>query len=249
MQTVSGESNAFSSGFQSCLLPSLPKTLRRFSFTQWDIPEKERGFTLGSEAPGMSLHRKAHLPRVMAKLSQRLEQFCPPWQMDTAAFLQSITESGELLKTPESSLKRLILRCALSSRETSRLEFGSLVLLAAEAALSLPQLEVIELWGTCLDKQDSCAYIFQYSYDDRRANIVWRSFDKTMVCQARIIAMWSEVAKRHSHSTVMCNIVPFAETKADIYRSDGTCIYRHLLLRDLAFDPITRIILENEPYI
>ncbi|KAL7807543.1 hypothetical protein V8C44DRAFT_187120 [Trichoderma aethiopicum] len=240
---------AFDKGFQSCLLPSLPKTLRQFSFTQWDIPAKERGFTLGSEAPGMSLHIQDRLPRLMAKLSQRLEQFCPPWQMDTAAFLQSIIENGESPKTPQSSLKRLILRCALSSPEKSRLQFESLVLSAAEAALSLPQLEVIELWGTCLDEQNSCAYIFRYSYEDRRANIVWRSFDKTMVCQARTIAMWSEVAKAHSHSTLTCDVVPFAETKEDIYRSDGTCIYRHLLLKDLAFDPITRILLENESYI
>jgi hypothetical protein len=184
----------------------------------------------------------------MAKLSQILEQFCPPLQMDTAAFLQSIIELRDPHKIPESSLKRIILRCSLSSSDRSRQDFQSLAILAAKAALSLPQLEVIELWGTCLDGQESRAYIFRYSYEDDRASIVWRSVEDTMVAQARIIAKWSEVALKHSHSTLAYKVVPFSETKAEIFRSDGTCIYRHLLLKDLVFDPITQIILENEPY-
>lgn len=48
--------------------------------------------------------------------------------------------------------------------------------------------------------------------------------------------------------TLAYNVVPFTETKAEISKSGGACIYRHLLLKDLVFDPITQIILENEPY-
>lgn len=188
----------------------------------------------------------------MAKLSQRLEQFCPPWQMDTAAFLQSIIELRESPQVlgRESSLKRLVLRCSLFNSDRSRHDFVSLVILAAKAALSLPQLKVMELWGTCLDEQESRAYIFRYSDEDGRAGIIWRSSEESMVAPARmkIIAKWSEVAQKHSHSTLAYNIVPFAETKAEISKSGGTCIYRHLLLRDLVFDPITQMLLENEPY-
>ncbi|KAL7796100.1 hypothetical protein V8C37DRAFT_414399 [Trichoderma ceciliae] len=220
------------SGFQLHLLPSLPKTLRQLSFTQWEIPKIERCDGLDE----------------MAKLSQRLEQFCPPWQMDTAAFLRSIIELGKSPKMLESSLKRIILLCLLSSADRSGQDLERLVILAAKAALSLPQLEVIELWGTCLDGQESRAYIFRYSYEDGLASIVWRSSEETVVAQARIIAKWSEVAQKHLHSTLAYNVVPFVETKADIFKSDGTCIYRHLLLKDLVFDPITQIILENEPY-
>ncbi|EGR48441.1 uncharacterized protein TRIREDRAFT_107866 [Trichoderma reesei QM6a] len=248
LQRLSDETDALSSGFQSRLLPSLPKTLRQFSFTQWDIPRKERNPTHGNGGPGLSLHAQANLLRKMAKVSQRLEQLCPPWQMDAGAFLQSIIELGESPETVESSLKRIILRCSLSSSQTSSMEFGSLVLLAAKTALSLPQLEVFELWGTYLDEHDSSAYIFRYMHEDRRASMVWRSFENTMTCQARIIPMWSEVAQKHSHSSLTYNAVPFTETKADLYKSEGSCIYRHLLLKDLAFDPITQIILENEPY-
>ena len=221
--------------------------MRQLSFTQWEIPKIERGDGLEEVGSEISPHAQAYLPREMAKLSQRLERFCPPWQMDTAAFLQFIIELRESPKMLESSLKRIILRCLLSSSDRSRQDFESLVILAAKAALSLPQLEVIELWGTCLDGQESRAYIFRYSYEDGRASIVWRSSEETMVAQARIIAKWSEVAQKHLHSTLAYNIVPFAETKAEISKSDGTCIYRHLLLKDLVFDPITQIILENEP--
>ncbi|KAL6876948.1 hypothetical protein J3F83DRAFT_727606 [Trichoderma novae-zelandiae] len=250
-RTVSPEPHkqfAFDQGFQLRLLSSLPKTLRQLSLTQWEIPKIERGYGFEEVGPEISLHAQDHMPREMAKLSQGLEQFCPPWQMDTTAFLQSIIELGDSPQMSESSLKRIILRCSLSSSDRSRHDFGSLVILAAKAALSLPQLQVIELWGTCLDGQESCAYIFRYGYDDGRASILWRSSEETMVSQARIIAKWSEVAQKHSHSTLAYNVIPFAETKADIHRSDGTCIYQHLVLKDLAFDPITQVILENEPY-
>ncbi|KAL7949969.1 hypothetical protein V8C42DRAFT_361045, partial [Trichoderma barbatum] len=239
---------SFDKGFQLHLLSSLPKTLRQLSFTQWEIPKIERCDGLEEVGSEISPHAQAYLPREMAKLSQRLEQLCPPWQMDTAAFLQSIIEMRNSPKMPESSLKRIILRCSLSSSDRSRRDFESLVILAAKAALSLPQLEVIELWGTCLDEQESRAYIFRCSLEGSRARIVWRSSEETMVAQARIITRWSEVSQKHSHSTLAYNFFPFAETKAEIFKSDGTCIYRHLQLKDLVFDPITQIILENEPY-
>lgn len=230
------------------LLPSLPKTLRQLSFTQWEIPKIERGDGLEELGFEVSPHAQAYLPREMAKLSQRLEQFCPPWQMDTATFLQSIIQQRESPKMFKSSLKRIILHCLLSNSDRSRQDFESLVILAVKAALSLPQLEVIELWGTCLDGQECSAYIFRYSYEDGRASIVWRSCEETLMVQARIIAKWGEVAQKLSHSTLAYNVVPFAETKAEISKSDGTCIYQYLLLKDLVFDPITQIILENVPY-
>lgn len=198
------------------LLPSLPKTLRQLSFTQWAIPEIEHGDGLEEVGSKISLHTQAYLPLEMAKLSSKLEQLCPPWQMDTAAFLRSIIKLREPSKMLESSLKRIILRCLLSNSDRSRRDFGSLVILAAKAALSLPQLEVIELWGTCLDRQESHAYIFRYIHENGRANIVWRSCEDTMVVPARIVAKWSDVAQKHSHSTLVHNVVPFAETKAEI---------------------------------
>ncbi|CAM1509434.1 Fc.00g031730.m01.CDS01 [Cosmosporella sp. VM-42] len=234
--------------FQLHLLPSLPKTLRQLSCTQLEIPKIERGYGLEEVGSEISPHAQAYLPREMAKLARRLERFCPPWQMDTAAFLQFIIELRESPKMLESSLKRIILRCLLSSSDRSRQDFESLVIFAAKAALSLPQQEVIELWGTCLDGQESGAYIFRDSYEDGRASIVWRSSEETIVAHSRIIAKWSEVAHKHLHSTLAYKVVPLAETKAEISKSDGTCIYRHLLLKDLLFDPITQIILENEPY-
>lgn len=242
------EANTVFSGFQSHLLPSLPETLRQLSFTQWEIPKVERGYGLEGVGSEISPHAQAYLPREMAQLSQKLEQFCPPWQMDTAAFLRSVIELREAPTMLEGSLKRIILHCSLSSADGARQDFESLVILAAKAALSLPQLEVIELWGTCVDGLDSRAYIFQYIFEDGRASIVWRSSGETMMAQARIIAKWSAVAQKHSHSTLAYNVVPFAETNEEISKSNGTCIYRHLLLKDLVFDPITRIIMENEPY-
>ncbi|KAM0253624.1 hypothetical protein ACHAQJ_007199 [Trichoderma viride] len=216
-------------GFRLHLLPSLPKALHRLSFTQWETPKSERGNSIEEVGSEISSYAQIYLPWEMAKLSQRLEQFCPPWQMDTTAFLRCVHILRESPKMLESSLKRIILRCLLSNSDRSRQDFESLVILAAKAALSLPQLEVIELW-------------------DGRASIVWRSSEEAMVVQAQIIAKWSEVAQKHSHSTLVYNVVPFTETKAEISKSDGTCIRRHLLLKDLMFDPITQIILENEPY-
>ncbi|KAH6604821.1 hypothetical protein Trco_006528 [Trichoderma cornu-damae] len=55
-----------------------------------------------------------------------------------------------------------------------------------------------------------------------------------MVAQTWIIAKWSEVAQKHSHSTLAYDVNPFTKTKAEI--------------SNLALDLITQIILENEPY-
>lgn len=184
----------------------------------------------------------------MAKLSQRLEYFCPPWQMDTTAFLRSIIGLVDSPTVVESSLKRLSLRCPLSTPERSRREFESLIILAAEAALSLPKLEIFELWGICRAKEESRAYVFRYCYEDGRPRITWRSSAEAMGAQRRIIAQWGEVAEKQSHSTLAYDVVPFEETAEKIFKSRGTCIYRHLLLKDLVFDPITQKILENEPY-
>lgn len=185
------------SGFQSHLLPSLPNTLSQLSFTQWEIPKIERYDCVEEAGFQVSSHAQAYLPREMAKLSQRLEQFCPPWQMDSAAFLQSIIDLRKLPMVPENCLKHASLRCSLSSADSSRQEFESLVVLAAKAALSLPQLKVMELWGTCLDGQKSRAYLFRYSHEDGRASVVWRSSGEAMVAQAKIIAKWSQVAQEY----------------------------------------------------
>ncbi|UKZ68382.1 uncharacterized protein TrAtP1_009421 [Trichoderma atroviride] len=238
----------FDRGVRQHLLPSLPKTLRQLSFTQWEIPANERRYgdrNLGTE---ISPHALAYLPQEMAKLSQRLEALCPPWQMDTASFLRSIVELNVSPMMVESSLKRLSLRCALSTPERSRQEFETLIILAAKAALSLPQLKIIELWGICRAKEESCAYVFRYCYEDGRPRIVWRSSGAAMGARKRIIAEWSEVAQKQSHSALAYDVIPFEESSMKIFKSRGTCIYRHLLLKDLMFDPITQKILENEPY-
>ncbi|KAF5122210.1 hypothetical protein E5D57_012683 [Metarhizium anisopliae] len=242
------EEISFHQGFQLHLLPSLPKTLRRLSFTRWKIPKTERYYDVEQVGSRIPPHDQDFLPREMARLSQRLEQLCPPWQMDTAAFLRSLVQLRESPGMLESSLKHVILRCLLPSSQESRENFESLALLAANAALSLPQLQVMELWGTCLDGAESRAYIFRYARQDRRASIVWRSCQEAMVAQSRILRRWTDVAKKHSYSTLAYKFVPFAETNAEIFWSDGACVYQHLLLKDLLFDPITRVIVENEPY-
>jgi hypothetical protein len=72
--------------------------------------------------------------------------------------------------------------------------------------------------------------------------------EDTMVPTARIIAKWSQVAQKFSHSTLTYNVVSFAETEVEISNSSGNSIYQHLLLKVLIFDPITQNIMENEPY-
>lgn len=173
-------------GLQLHLLPALPQTLRQLSFTQWEIPKIERYDDIEEVGCRISPHAEAYLPQEMAKLSQRLEQFCPPWQMDTPAFLRSVITLGKSPKGRASLLKRISLRCSLSSSDRSRQDFEALVILAAKAALTLPQLEVFELWGTCLDGLERHAYIFRYFYDDGRANIVWRSLGRLWLRRRRL---------------------------------------------------------------
>ncbi|KAK1238014.1 hypothetical protein MKX08_002593 [Trichoderma sp. CBMAI-0020] len=230
------------------LLPSLPKTLRRLSFTQWEIPKNELRYVSKDFGTDISPTALVYLPQEMAKLSQRLDELCPPWQMDTASFLQAIAELNHSPIMVQSCLKRLSLRCALSTPERSRREFETLVILAAKAALSLPQLKVIELWGICRAREESCAYIFRYCYEDGRPRIVWRSSVGAMGVRKRIINDWSEVAQKQSHSTLAYDLVPLEETSVETFKSRGACIYRHLLLKDLMLDAITQKMLENEPY-
>ncbi|KAL7929659.1 hypothetical protein V8C35DRAFT_331145 [Trichoderma chlorosporum] len=244
---------SFDRGFQSQLLPSLPTTLRQLSLTQWEIPQTELlDDAYDKSGSQISLHAEEYLPREMAKLSERLEHFCPPWQMDTAAFLQSMIKPGKPSNMAErkSSLKRVVLRCPLPNLEHSGRDFVRLVILAAKAALhSLPQLEVMELWGTCVDGEEGSAYIFRYMYEDSRASIVWRSLGNTMLAQTRVLAQWGEVAWEHHQAILTSDVAPFLETKMDVAKSKGTCIFQHLLLKDLVFDPITQKHLEIEAHL
>ncbi|KKO97286.1 hypothetical protein THAR02_10606 [Trichoderma harzianum] len=133
----------------------------------------------------------------------------------------------------KSSLKRVVLRCPLPNLEHSGRDFMRLVILAAKAALhSLPQLEVMELWGTCVEGEESSAYIFRYMYEMSRASIVWRSLGNAMIAQL----LTSDAA-------------PFLETKMDVAKAKGACIFQHLLLKDLVFDPITQKHLEIEAHL
>lgn len=248
LRGISNEANAPFPGFQLHLLPSLPKTLHQFSFTQWEIPKVERADPVKKVGTEISEQAQAYLPLEMAKLAHRLERFCPPLQMDTAAFLRSLAELGESPTMSESSLTRMILRCSLPNSSRCRQDFAGLVISAAKAALWLPQLEVFELWGTSMEGKEGRAFLFRYICKDGRASILWRSCEKSMAAGARIIAQWSEVAQKHAHSPLLHGAVPFTEAKEDIYWTYGTCIFRHLLLEDLVFDPMTQKILENEPY-
>ncbi|KAL6808161.1 hypothetical protein V8C40DRAFT_278941 [Trichoderma camerunense] len=239
--------------FQLQLLPSLPTTLRQLSLTQWEIPKTELlDYVYDKSGSQISLHAEEYLPQEMAKLSERLEYFCPPWQMDTAAFLQFMIKPGKPSNMDErkSSLKRVVLRCPLPNLEHSGRDFVRLVILAAKAALhSLPQLEVMELWGTCVDGEESSAYIFRYMYESSRASIVWRSLGNTMLAQKRVLAHWGEVAREHHQTTLTSDVAPFLETKMDVAKSKGACIFQHLLLKDLVFDPITQKHLEIEAHL
>ncbi|OPB45180.1 hypothetical protein A0O28_0073860 [Trichoderma guizhouense] len=235
------------------ITPSLPTTLRQLSLTQWEIPETELlDYVHDTSGSQISLHAEGYLPQEMAKLSKRLEYFCPPWQMDTAAFLQFMIKPGKPSNMAErkSSLKRVVLRCPLPNLEHSGRDFVRLVVLAAKAALhSLPQLEVMELWGTCVEGEESSAYIFRYTYELSRASIVWRSLGNTMLAQTRVLAQWGEVAREHHQTILTSDVAPFLETEMDVAKSKGACIFQHLLLKDLVFDPITQKHLEIEAHL
>lgn len=66
-----------------------------------------------------------------------------------------------------------------------------------------------------------------------------------MILLQEIVAKWSEVVEKGWNSILAFEVVLFAETNAQIFKSDGTYIYKHLLLKDLAIDPSTQI--ENDP--
>ncbi|KAL7918501.1 hypothetical protein ACQKWADRAFT_323717 [Trichoderma austrokoningii] len=250
---VGSLSQLLGQSFQLQLLPSLPTTLRQLSLSQWEIPKNELlDYIYDESGCQISLHAEEYLPREMAKLSKRLEYFCPPWQMDTAAFLQFMIKPGKPCNMDErkSSLKRVVLRCPLPNLEHSGRDFVQLVILAAKAALySLPQLEVMELWGTCVDGEEGSAYIFRYMYEIGRASIVWRSLGDTMFARTRVLAQWGEVARKHHQTILTRDVAPFLETKMDVAKSKGTCIFQHLLLKDLVFDPITQKHLEMEAHL
>ncbi|KAK4063431.1 uncharacterized protein Triagg1_9451 [Trichoderma aggressivum f. europaeum] len=244
---------SFDRGFQLQLLPSLPTTLRQLSLTQWEIPKTELlDYVYDESGSQISMHATEYLPQEMAKLCTRLEHFCPPWQMDTAAFLQFMIkpDTPSNMAERKSSLKRAILRCPLPNLEHSGRDFVRLVILAAKAALhSLPQLEVMELWGTCVDGEEGSAYIFRYMYETSRSSIVWRSLGNTMLAQTRVLAQWGEVAREHHQTILTSDVTPFLETKMDVAKSKGTCVFQHLLLKDLVFDPITQKHLEIEAHL
>ncbi|KAL6701427.1 hypothetical protein J3F84DRAFT_354800 [Trichoderma pleuroticola] len=248
-----GQQMSFDRGFQLQLLPSLPTTLRQLSLGQWEIPQTELlDYVYDKSGSQISLHAEEYLPQEMAKLSTRLEHFCPPWQMDTAAFLQFLMKLGAPSNMAErkSSLKRVVLRCPLPNLERSGRDFVRLVILAAKAALhSLLHLEVMELWGTCVDGDEGSAYIFRYMYESSRASIVWRSLGNTMLSQTRVLAQWGEVAREHHQTILTSDVAPFLETEMDVAKSKGTCIFQHLLLKDLVFDPITQKHLEIEAHL
>ncbi|KAH7266178.1 hypothetical protein B0J15DRAFT_534266 [Fusarium solani] len=151
---------------QTCLMPTLPPTVRRFSFDQssrWDsckyasAPKKLEG-----------------LARLMATSCHRFTEFSPP------------------LKNKESKLQHLTLRTQ-HLRPRGRQNFVTdFLIIAALAAMKLPRIRILEIWNS----GHRFGYLFRYAQDSHRATITWRVIGSQFVLMPKVVGAWTRVASR-----------------------------------------------------
>ncbi|KAI8672806.1 hypothetical protein NCS56_00744900 [Fusarium sp. Ph1] len=206
---------------QTCLMPALPPTVKRFSFDQsstWDscryapAPKKFQG-----------------LARLMATSCHRFTEFSPPLMFDCLKFLRQLAH-GE--KNKESKLQHLTLRTyRLRPRGRQNLVADFLVI-AARAAMKLPRIRILEIWNS----GHGFGFLFRYTQDRHRATITWRVIGSQFILMPKVVRAWTGVVSRRP---LAIERIPFTEADGNGTGFNHISIHRHLALRRLAFDPIT----------
>ncbi|RSL51787.1 hypothetical protein CEP54_011246 [Fusarium duplospermum] len=206
---------------QTCLMPTLPPSVKRFSFDQswrWDscqyalTPNKFKGLT-----------------RLMATSCHRFIEFSPPLVFDCFIFLWQLAQ-GE--KNEESKLQHLTLKTRYLRPRVRQDIMTDFLVIAARAAMKMPQIRILEIWNS----GHGFGFLFRYTQDSHRATITWRVVESQFVLMPRVIGAWAKVA---STRPLAIERIPFTEADGNGTSFNHTSIHRHLALRRLAFDPIT----------
>lgn len=192
------------------------------------------------------------LVKALAASCSGLTELSPSWYIDALRFLQQIRRKGK--KISPNIRYRKCPKLELLSLQDTRLRPTSspecvtrLLLCASEAARSLPELRIMEIWNT----GPGYSYLFRYHYDliQGRATITWRTAPQNRVGQeffptTEVIESWIKTVSKKTEKQLSVEIDTFPEIVQEDLETDGVHIYRHLLLSKLVFDPVTQEQLE-----
>ena len=179
------------------------------------------------------------LSQALANCSH-LTEFSPGPYVIAEVFLRKLDPRHNKDAPDWSRLERLCLHNRLFDPAMKSKYLSRVLVAAAKAAKHMPRLRVMEIWNAKLD----FGYLFRYTFDGSQATITWRSVGPNILGHelhpnSNSMRRWREVVSKLSHRDISVEMDPFRESFKEISESHGTFLHKHLMLRKLAFDPVS----------
>lgn len=214
--------------FRTQLLPSLPGSLRRISLsdTYVELHSRTRPVHIAFSVQDTAF------AKALAKSCLNLREFSAsaPAKVNCDAFLR------ELVKTRCNSLMSLCLTCPLLHTDTHQDLITHHMVIAAQAAESLPALRIMELWSA--SPSHACLFQFKLVESTPTITLMQTGMEFEIECSAR--KAWERVASTNkNHRPLRVVVKPFPDPPERIAATSGLCILHHLSLGELALAPTT----------
>ncbi|KAI8725456.1 hypothetical protein NCS52_00116700 [Fusarium sp. LHS14.1] len=216
---------AFYTDMWAFLIPTLPQTVKKLSFSQWSR----------WKPPWMHGHldqidlRKS-LSRALAPLALRLTEFCPPDVMNLPEFFYHLGHMSS--GSGEAKLELLSIKGGRFAQSC----VTRLLTSTAAAAKALPRLRILEVWHDTRGYE----YLFRYTQSNGQATVTWMNGGDEYPLAPEVLEAWEDVASAYSTRPIAVDRRRFPRNQQ---MTDQTwynrCVYPLLELRRLAFDPVT----------
>ncbi|KAI1631629.1 hypothetical protein F4809DRAFT_657625 [Biscogniauxia mediterranea] len=168
------------------LMSSLPASLKRLTIME----------ELHPWYPHAIENRPDSITYDFLQVSQRLEQLCLSFAIDATQFFRpfwptQLAAAGRPPRFRWENLRSLALTATVLT-EISSPEVNELLIAAANAAMRMPALRLMELWGCERDTG-----IFRYAREDRTSEISWLG-TWLLKLDRRVVRRWQDVAASHN---------------------------------------------------
>ncbi|KAM6528792.1 hypothetical protein FALCPG4_009747 [Fusarium falciforme] len=218
------EEIAFYTDLRAFLIPALPQTVKRLSFSQWsrwNPPWMHHTFD--------QIDLRKSLSRALAPLVLQLTEFCPPDLMNLTEFLDQLGQMSG--RSGEAKLELLSVKGGRLAQSC----VAKMLTLTAAAAKALPRLRILEVWHDTRGYE----YLFRYTQSNDQATITWMNGGKEYPLAPEVLEAWEGVASAYSTRPLVVDRRRFLGNKMMDPRWYNRCVYPLLELRRLVFDPVT----------
>ncbi|KAF4495405.1 hypothetical protein FAGAP_8471 [Fusarium agapanthi] len=178
MELTDDKERDFLDGLSTQLLPSLPTTLKRFSYSRKPFQGSCDPWVINSP-----------LSLLFARACHRFTEFRPPQDLRLRTFFDEIIAGG---KCEESKLEKLSINCIFLSRGPYQERVTYILMSAAQVAATMPRLRTMELWCS----YPGYGFLFRCEIDDYRVKITWRYLrnGRSFVLEEQVVQEWEKVA-------------------------------------------------------